>query len=855
MVRSLSGICQLLPILLVAQNVAVDPDFNSLDLGHGYGDGANAMVRTSAVQPDGKIIIGGIFTVYSGTPRNGIARLNADGSLDTGFEPGTGAGSVSSITLQPDGRIIIGGAFTSYNGTPRSRIARLNADGSLDTGFEPGTGTEGSQPIVASTALQPDGKVIIGGSFTSFNGTPRAGIARLNADGSLDTGFDPGTGVVGDFSATVYSTALQAEGKIIIGGGFASYNGTPRNCLARLNADGSLDPGFDPGTGTGDQYSPVETTALQPDGKIIIGGYFDSYNGTARNAMARVNANGSLDAGFDPGTGTGTYAPVHCTALQLDGKVIIGGDFDAYDGTPRKCIARLNANGSLDTGFDPGSGVVGGAIQIVNTTTLQPDGKIIIGGAFEGYNGTVQHEITRVHGNGSFDTSFYQESTGANEYVYTTELQPDGKIILAGAFTSYNGTLRNFIARLSNDGSLDTGFDTGSGADNDVYTTTLQPDGKIIIGGNFASYNGTPRQNIARLNTDGSLDAAFVPGTGTGGSTVATTTLQTNGKIIVGGSFNYYNGIPRSRIARVNANGSLDSSFDPGTGANNGVSNAALQPDGKIIIGGAFTSFNGTARNHIARLNTNGSLDTGFDPGAGVEGGFFPNVLTTALQPDGKIIIGGSFTSYNGTPRQNIARLNTDGSLDTTFDPGAGVADTSYSDVQSITLQPDGKIIIAGIFTSYDSIPRNHIARLNLDGSLDLTFDPGTAADNSLRTTALQPDGKIIIGGHFTSFNGNGRNRIARLIPDLTNHVASATATGWALWPNPTSGAVTIAGSGLSTAVSITITDISGRRILRLPLRSAAPGHTLELVGQPPGIYLVTVTSPTTTTTVRVSLE
>ena len=156
---------------------------------------------------------------------------------------------------------------------------------------------------------------------------------------------------------------------------------------------------------------------------------------------------------------------------------------------------------------------------------------------------------------------------------------------------------------------------------------------------------------------------------------------------------------------RLNADGSLDTSFNPGSGANSVVTSIALQPDNKIIIGGEFTSYNGTARNYIARLNADGSLDTSFNPGSGANS----TVYSVALQPDNKIIIGGEFTSYNGTARNRLARLNADGSLDTSFNPGSGASNTVYS----IALQPDNKIIIGGYFTSYNGTDRNRLARLN----------------------------------------------------------------------------------------------------------------------------------------------
>src|SRR5690606_36450331 len=152
-------------------------------------------------------------------------------------------------------------------------------------------------------------------------------------------------------------------------------------------------------------------------------------------------------------------------------------------------------------------------------------------------------------------------------------------------------------------------------------------------------------------------------------NSVLSTVIQADGKIIVGGDFTSFNGTIINRIARLNTDGTLDTDFNPGTGFNYGVRSTVIQVDGKIIVGGGFTSFNGTIINRIARLNTDGTLDTDFNPGTGFSSG----VYSTALQVDGKIIVGGDFTSFNGVSRGRIARLNTDGTLDTDFNPGTGV--------------------------------------------------------------------------------------------------------------------------------------------------------------------------------------
>jgi uncharacterized delta-60 repeat protein len=382
---------------------------------------------------------------------------------------------------------------------------------------------------------------------------------------------------------------------------------------------------------------------------------------------------------------------------------------------------------------------------------------------------------------GQLDTSF-NPSTGANNFVYATAVQTDGKIIIGGTFTSFNGIARNRIARLNADGSLDPSFNPGTGADALVYTIAIQPDGKIVIGGSFTSFNGSSRNYIARLNADGSLDMSFNPGTGPDGN-IWTVALQPDGKTIIGGAFSIYNGTTCGYIARLNIGGSLDGSFNTGTGADEVVSSAVVQPDGKIVIIGDFNGFNGITRRTVARLLSNGNLDTSLNMSAALGGLVSKEAL--AVQADGKIIFGGLVSSNHGASGNCIIRINPDGSLDTNFNPGTGAS----GPVWTIKVLPSGKIILGGEFWNFDGVSRKSIARLNVDGSLDLSFNPGTGADRFVFTTAVQPDGKIIIGGSFNNFNGTGRNSIARLnggsVLSTSLSQNEKLNEGFSVYPNP----------------------------------------------------------------------
>lgn len=310
----------------------------------------------------------------------------------------------------------------------------------------------------------------------------------------------------------------------------------------------------------------------------------------------------------------------------------------------------------------------------------------------------------------------YNQHPGANATVFTTLRQPDGKTLLGGSFTGYNTKPRNRIARANIDGSNDDGFNPPGGADDFVSSILLDSSGKILVGGAFTSFNGVQRNGIARINGNGTLDSSFNPGVGANGA-VWCLGLQTNGMVLIGGEFTLVNGTNRNYIARLGSNGVLDATFDTSTGPNGPVLTMALQPDGHVLIGGEFTSVGGVPRNHIARLNTDGSLDTSFDPGVGAD----DIVYTIARQNDGAVLLGGAFTHVRDTSRPAIARLNSDGSLDLNFDPGSGANDTVYT----VKLQDTGEILIGGLFTSYNQTRRVGIARLFTNGTLDTSFmDP-----------------------------------------------------------------------------------------------------------------------------------
>ncbi len=717
-----------------AQTVVVDQSFNNGDTGSQIGFGFNAEVFDAAYLPSGKVIVVGDFMTYNGVACQKIARLNADGTLDETFDTSVGANTtITEVEILSDGKILIAGFFTQYKGVARKNIARLNADGTLDTSFDVAGG-----PDNVPTEIVPlsNGKIITAGWFTSFNGTIQNRIARLNADGSLDATFNTGTG----FNNAINALAIQSDGKIAAVGNFTQYNGTNRSHIARLNADGSLDGTFDPGTGTDNNISSV---LIMPSGKIVIAGSFNNYNSTSSSNIAQLNTDGSRDTNFTTSLNSSGMG----LALQ-NGKIIVTGYFTTVNNVSRNRIARLYSDGLLDTGFDPGTGTITALDRnpvVVNSNNW----KTLVFGGITSYNGKYVGKLLQIQEHGAIDQTFNSPTLyGFENYVGSMAVQADGKVIVGGSFTGYNGVPAIRLVRVNTNGTIDATFNTGTGFNGEITGIKIDNNGKIIVAGYYAVYNGLSKRTLTRLNTDGTPDATFNAGTGFTGGSVEDITLQSDGKIIATGSFTSYNGVTRNKIARINTDGSLDTSFDPGAGVGGATINGvASQSDDKVIIVGSFFSFAGTTRNFAARLNSNGTLDTSFDPGTALGN----NAFAVVVQPDGKIIVGGGGGVFT--------RFNTDGSVDGTFNKGTGFNGV----IRHLLLQTDGKIVVAGTFTTYNSTSQNYLTRLNSDATLDVTFNSGTASPD-IFAIAQNAGGDFFIGGTFKQFAGIGRNRFAKLV-------------------------------------------------------------------------------------------
>jgi len=835
-----------LPRVCLAQSARpislVDPDFH-------VGSGPDRGVLSMALETDGRILIGGTFRTMGNSPRTGLARLKPDGALDPSFNPviehreGSQV-AIRYITRQPDGRFLLVGLFTHVDGVLQRHLARLTQDGSLDRSFtapvipQPEPGAEAG---LIAARFEADGKLLVRRSYGRFgtDGSVRHVFARLNADGSRDntwTGSYVTLSVdrAGDPErrAILGATAPQSDGRVIIGGRFDSVQGIKRKDLARLNPDGSVDLTFEVAAGLEitnfDHASPREVTALALDsnGRILVGGGFDSIGGVKRREIARLNTDGSVDPTFNAGTASGSITVI---APQPDGTLFVGGGFSSFNGIARRSIVRLMANASVDPSFDSGRPP---SMGTVTSIAVQPDGLLLIGGAnsccgrddfgpglfarflpqnptgtrfelepaqysfgvadhftvFEGPSAGVEGpgtanfvvhrtgddskrasvEVITVAGTASANHDFEPvatslvfepgESAKAIAIALRDDDQPEAdetfSILLQnpvnGSIQSGSGEIR--VAVLDNDRPGSAVRHRPGGFENSQHNDTgliVQPDGKVLVA------NAPDRTGLWRFKPDQTVDESFTPFKNFNIGAIA---LAPGGKIMV---------VDRStdpvRIRRLNGNGLSDETFQPNVAVGYDAV-LAVQPDGKVLVGhfGA-----------MARLNSNGAVDSSFKVKLD---GF---ITAISLQPDGRIIVGGWFSVVNGVKRDSLARLNTDGTLDGSFNAGpmSPLRGDLSTSIAAIALQPDGKLIVAGDFSEIGGITRKAIARLQVDGGVDGTFDAGKGPGNQLafvdssnpspiQSLALQTDGKILVGGLFTSFNGTARNGITRLHPD-----------------------------------------------------------------------------------------
>lgn len=551
-----------------------------------------------ALQSDGKLLVNHNTSNDFNSLVNKLSRLNSDGSFDTSFPTvnftglvGGGAG-ITKLLIQPDGKILAIGYFYNCNSVPRRNLVRINTDGTVDTSFLPGSGPtyESSYDGILDILQQPDGKIMIAGNFITFNGVARPKIARLNPDGSVDTSFADVSSFLNILGVKFIS--LFNDGKILAYGEL-SLNQKEGNYLVKINADGTRDNSynnFEPGFFNSVVNDVYETA----DGKILVGGDFHTYNGQKCFSFTRLNQDGSVDNTLTYGGSAGFESnfPSYVSAIaqQADGKIYLAGMFSMYNGTSAKSIIRINPDGTRDTTFNLATTAFN---SLITKILVKPTGGVLVSGQFSTYNGSSCVGLASISNTGgsvgaysslitssvkgikyqadgkllvndnigklrrlatpsTLDSGFILDASMTSVNIELFELQNDGKILIQGTFT-IGGVGKSFVRLLSN-GSLDPTFDfTGQSSTLQVKNFTIAPDQKIVL---FLDNNTSPNiDKVLRLNTDGSVDSSFMQQDYNEQYAMNRTypkfKITGNGKILLYGDLYTYQGKPARGLIRL----------------------------------------------------------------------------------------------------------------------------------------------------------------------------------------------------------------------------------------------------------------------------------------------------------------
>jgi uncharacterized delta-60 repeat protein len=396
--------------------------------------------------------------------------------------------------------------------------------------------------------------------------------------------------------------------------------------------------------------------------------------------------------------------------VESNSNIYVSGNFSEYGTTNRPFIIKLNSGGTIDNTFN--AGFVISQTQSVDDIVLNSSNEVYFNG-FNLVTGALSPRVGKLNGStGSFLTGITTNTMNATITLGNMVLdEPLNHLYVCGWFTSVNGVAAQYFTRLFSDTfTIDTSFNTrvGFNAQGTALAVALQPDKRVLVGGSFTTYSGESYNRIIRLTSGGTIDKTFVIGSGFAGGNVSNgcVKVQTDGKILVGGSFTSYSGVSANRIIRLNTDGSIDPTFVYGTGFNGDIFAMAIQPDNNIILGGSFSAYNGSTRGSIIRLTTGGTVDTSFVIGSGFNTN---NVNAITIQSDGKILCGGRFGEYSGVTANNLIRLNTNGSIDTTFNSGVGLFGPYRPNLQIYYRNSSNALTIQTIF----GVPPSGAAWLN----------------------------------------------------------------------------------------------------------------------------------------------
>ena len=695
------------------------------------GQGFDSIVRDVDYQGE-KLIVVGYFNAV-GYPSRRIVRLDASGNIDQTFNSGIGANAdIGQVEVLADGEILISGGFTQYNGLPVKYIARLNEDGSLDTSFNDGEGPNGG---VASFDIDPTGRVLIVGGFSTFDGITRSKIARLDVSGNLDSTFNMTPAIV---SGGLEAVEALSDGKIMVGG---SFNGG----LIRLQSSGAFDPSFIVSIN-----GPVHVVRQTPQG-IVAGGDFTAVSLNYRPGLVRFTGS-AVDPSF--------FAPrakqIRDFTLQSDGRMLVVGELRTSEGSAYS-MARLNADGSEDASYLGISAFPNGAQAW--SVRIGPDGNAVFGGQMNEMNridGAIPAGVVKIDPSGNRIMAYITRTAAVDGGALSLFNLLDGRMLSWGGGFYW----RPRLARMSPEGVPETQFVPDV---TNFAAIVYEPDGGAIVAGTRSREQGP--FPFRRVSPGGIVSPnLFASGTYSPSASVNVLDLarQSDGKIIAVGDFDTINGVASRDIVRLNVDGSVDQSFSPNITSLE-ITKVIVSPQGRIFI----------AVRPQANINWAAFYELAPNGTVVWQGRADPTVLSAivlslTLLSDGNLLVAGRFGRINKIDAPSIARIKPNGEIDQTFrSPDLG---SPFSRITSVLQLIDGRIMIGGEFSSIDGIPMSNLGRLQTNGSVDQTFLAnltGTSGTVISPVTCMiqQESGKLIVSGNFAAVNGSKKNGIVRFEP------------------------------------------------------------------------------------------
>jgi hypothetical protein len=710
----------------LAQTLAPLPDLGLMDV--------RGRVLASAVQADGKIVIGGDFTLVNGVRRNNLARLNADGTLDASWDPMPNL-DVTHLAVSAD-TVYVAGYFDTIGGQSRRYLAALDAVTGAALAWDPSPNRiVGALELAGST-------VYVGGTFTAVGGQTRNCLAALDVSTGLATTWDPSPSGSGFPCGGV--SAIAVNGSVVyVGGAFQNIGGQARFHLAALDAATGAATSWNPNPSGAPSSAPNVTELAVVGGTVYAGGQFTTVGGASRARLAALDAATGSATAWNPGPSGGM---VHALVVA-GGTVYVGGTFTSVGGAMRASLAALDATTGGATAWNPNPDADVRTVTVAN-------GTVHVGGSFGRVAGETTLLFARLDAATGLHLAGFRPAAGGGGAVSSLAAQSDAKIAVAGGFrwVGKAGRARRGLLRLNADGTLDLDWNP---ATNGTVQALAAVGTTVYAGGSFASIGGAPRNGLAAL--DGATGDATLWNPNPDAAVAAL--AVDGGTIYAGGSFSTIGGAPRAHLAAVDLATGAATAWSPALDDSVG---AVAVAGGTVYVAGGFTVVGGAIRIGLAAVDaaTGGVLAWNPNPNGGV----------SDLAVSGSTVYaGGLFTTIGGTTRRYVAALDATTGAATAWDPAADGAVASL-------LVDGGTIYAGGAFSSVGGKARRRIAALDAALGSATDWNPDATGDDAAIATSVESQLAVAsglhVGGVFARLLGGDRDGLGAVSPSTGDGAA-----------------------------------------------------------------------------------